>query len=58
MILHSKRRILPAEIVLNPAIIGGVPTIKGTRVPVEMKLIHLRAGYSRRDIFDLSEPAH
>jgi uncharacterized protein (DUF433 family) len=29
-----------------------VPTIRGTRIPVEMILVHLLAGYSRREIFD------
>jgi hypothetical protein len=51
MILHAKKRSLPATIVCNPEIMGGVPTIRGTRIPVEMILIHLRAGYSRVDIF-------
>jgi uncharacterized protein (DUF433 family) len=52
MILHAKKRSLPATIVCNPEIMGGVPTIRGTRIPVEMILIHLRAGYSRVDIFN------
>jgi len=52
MILHSNRRSLPAEIVSNPAIMGGVPTVRGTRIPVEMILVHLRAGYSRQEIFE------
>ena len=52
LLLHSKRRSLPAEIVCNPAIMGGVPTIRGTRIPVDMILVHLRAGYSRREIFE------
>jgi uncharacterized protein (DUF433 family) len=51
MILHAKKRSLPATIVCNPEIMGGVPTIRGTRIPVEMILIHLRAGYSRQEIF-------
>jgi uncharacterized protein (DUF433 family) len=51
MMLHSKRRNLPAEIVCNPAIMGGVPTIRGTRIPVEMILVYLRAGCSREEIF-------
>ncbi len=51
MILHSKRRSLPAEIVCNPEIMGGVATIRGTRIPVEMILIHVRGGYSREEIF-------
>jgi uncharacterized protein (DUF433 family) len=51
MILHAKKRSLPAKIVCNPEIMGGVPTIRGTRIPVAMILVHLRAGYSREDIF-------
>jgi uncharacterized protein (DUF433 family) len=52
MMLYSQRRSLPAEIVCDPEIMGGVPTIRGTRIPVEMILVHLRAGYSRREIFE------
>jgi uncharacterized protein (DUF433 family) len=52
MILHSRRRTLRAEIVCNPAIMGGAPTVRGTRIPVEVILVHLRAGYSRREIFE------
>jgi uncharacterized protein (DUF433 family) len=52
MMLHSKRRSLPAEIVRNPEVMGGEPTFPGTRIPVEMILVHLRAGYSREEIFE------
>jgi len=31
---------------------GGVSTLRGTRIPVEMILAHLRAGYSRQEIFE------
>jgi uncharacterized protein (DUF433 family) len=51
MILHSKRRSIPATIVCNPAIMGGVPTVRGTRIPVEVILVYLRAGCSREEIF-------
>ena len=51
MILHSKRRNLSATIVRDPAIMGGVPTVRGTRIPVEMILIHVREGFSREEIF-------
>ena len=33
MLLHSQGRSLPAEIACNPEIIGGEPTIRGTRIP-------------------------
>jgi uncharacterized protein (DUF433 family) len=51
MMLHSKRRSLPATIVRNPDIMGGVPTIRGTRIPVEVILLYLRSGCSREEIF-------
>lgn len=51
MILHSKRRSLPAEIVCNPEIMGGEPTVRGTRIPVAVILLYLRAGCSREEIF-------
>jgi uncharacterized protein (DUF433 family) len=41
----------PAAIVCDPAICGGDPTYRGTRIPVEMILVHLRAEYSREEIF-------
>jgi uncharacterized protein (DUF433 family) len=52
MILHSKKRSIPATIVRDPDIMGGVPTVRGTRIPVEMILIHVRGGYSREAIFN------
>jgi uncharacterized protein (DUF433 family) len=45
MILHAKKRSLPATIVCNPEVMGGVPTIRGTRIPVAMILVHLPRGY-------------
>ncbi|HEY1931570.1 MAG TPA: DUF433 domain-containing protein [Acetobacteraceae bacterium] len=51
MILHSKRRSLPAEIVCNPDVMGGEPTFRGTRIPVETILVYLRGGSSRVEIF-------
>jgi uncharacterized protein (DUF433 family) len=51
MILHARKRSFPATIVCNFEIMGGVPTVRGTRIPVEMILVHLRAGYNRQEIF-------
>jgi uncharacterized protein (DUF433 family) len=51
MILHSRKRGIPATIVRNPAIMGGVPTVRGTRIPVETILVYLRAACSREEIF-------
>jgi uncharacterized protein (DUF433 family) len=50
MILLAKKRSLSAAIVCNPGIMGGVPTIRDMRIPVEMILVHRWAGYSRRNI--------
>ena len=38
-------------VVPDPSIMGGEPTIRGTRIPVQTILIHVRAGYSREEIF-------
>ncbi len=41
----------PTVIVRDPGVCGGEPTIRGTRIPVEMILVYLRAGSSREEIF-------
>jgi uncharacterized protein (DUF433 family) len=51
MSMDIRNQSAPATIVRNPAICGGVPTLRGTRIPVDMILVHLRAGYSREEIF-------
>ena len=51
MMLDTKVWSLPATIVRDPDICGGDPTFRGTRIPVEMILVHLRANYSRVEIF-------
>ena len=40
------------EVVENPDIMSGTPTIDGTRVPAETVMAYLRAGHSRQDIFE------
>jgi len=52
MQLHSKPRSLPAEIVCDPEIMGGMPTVRGTRVPAATIVAYLRAGHTRREIFE------
>ena len=42
---------IKARIVSNPLIMGGEPTIEGTRVPAENILASVRAGESREMIF-------
>lgn len=43
---------LPAEVHSNPDILGGMPVVRGTRVPAETIVAYLRDGYSKRDIFE------
>jgi uncharacterized protein (DUF433 family) len=52
MMLDTRNWGIPATIVCHPKICGGVPTFRGTRIPVKMILAYLRAGYSRKDIFN------
>jgi uncharacterized protein (DUF433 family) len=40
------------EIVSDPAIQGGKPCFKGTRLPVEVILLALASGEDAEDIFD------
>ena len=48
------------RIEINPAIMGGKPVIRGTRIPVELILRKLAEGASREDLLDayprLTEP--
>lgn len=37
-------------IVSNPDIMGGEPTIKGTRIPIEVILYRMKDGYSLAEI--------
>jgi uncharacterized protein (DUF433 family) len=38
-------------VVSNEAILGGVPVVKGTRIPADTVLAEVRTGKSRFDIF-------
>lgn len=38
------------QIVQDPAIMGGVPVVRGTRVPVYVILESMESGYSQEDI--------
>ena len=40
------------RIVSNPEICGGVPCVKGTRIPVHIILSHLAAGESKEEILE------
>jgi uncharacterized protein (DUF433 family) len=46
-----KKYDVPVEIISDPAIQGGKPCFKGTRLPVEVIIFALAAGETRRDIF-------
>lgn len=42
---------LRAEVVSDPTVLGGIPVVRGTRVPVAHVLAELKAGTSRDEIF-------
>ncbi|QJE72696.1 DUF433 domain-containing protein [Aerophototrophica crusticola] len=44
------RRKLPAEVVRDPNILGGMPVIRGTRVPAKTIALMVRSGYSDYEI--------
>ena len=52
MILRVRKRSIPAIVWSNPAILGGRPVVRGTRVPAATIVAYLREGYSRQDIFE------
>ena len=52
MIVHAKKRSIAATVVSNPAVMGGMPVVRGTRVPDKTIVAYLRSGYSRQDIYD------
>lgn len=43
---------VPAEIVNDPSVMSGDAVVRGTRVPAETILAYLRAGRSKREIFE------
>ena len=42
---------LPAEVTSNPDIMGGMPCIRGTRVPAMTIVAEIRGGTSREEMF-------
>lgn len=42
----------PAEVVSDPEVLGGMPCIRGTRVPAETIADYLRGGASPTDILN------
>ncbi|MBL8670155.1 MAG: DUF433 domain-containing protein [Alphaproteobacteria bacterium] len=50
--MQTKRRGLKAAVVSNPDMLGGMPCVRGTRVPAETILAYLREGDSNVQIFE------
>jgi uncharacterized protein (DUF433 family) len=42
----------PAEVVSDPEILGGMPCVRGTRVPAETIVAYIRGGASLSEIFN------
>jgi uncharacterized protein (DUF433 family) len=51
MALAKAKPIFPAEVSSNPEIMGGMPCVRGTRVPAMTIVAELRAGASREEVF-------
>jgi uncharacterized protein (DUF433 family) len=51
MALTKAKPFLPAEVWSSPDIMGGMPCIRGTRVPAMTIVAEIRGGSTREDIF-------
>jgi len=51
MPLSKARPALPAEVTSNPDILGGMPCVRGTRVPAMTIVAEIRGGSPREEIF-------
>ncbi len=51
MLAHVQRSRIPACVVSDPSVMGGMPVVRGTRVPGETIIAYLRAGYTAQEIF-------
>ncbi len=51
MALAKAKPALAAEVHSNPDILGGMPCVRGTRVPAMTIVAYIRDGYSDFDIF-------
>lgn len=50
MALAKAKPALPAEVHSNPDILGGMPCVRGTRVPAMTIVAELRSGATREEI--------
>ena len=51
MNIARRKPFLPAEVRSNSDIMGGMPCVRGTRVPAETIVGYIRGGYSDYEIF-------
>ena len=51
MPIAKRRPIFPAEVTSNPDIMGGMPCVRGTRVPAMTIVAEIRGGSTREEIF-------
>lgn len=51
MPIAKRRPIFPAEVTSNPDIMGGMPCLRGTRVPAMTIVAEIRGGSTREEIF-------
>lgn len=43
---------IPAQVVSDGSVMGGMPVVRGTRVPAETIVAYLRAGHTAQEIFE------
>lgn len=51
MLAHTKTSVAPAVVITDPAVMCGMPVVRGTRVPAQTIVEYLRDGYTAEDIF-------
>ena len=51
MPIPRAKPVLPAEVAANPDILGGMPCVRGTRVPAMTIVSEIRGGSIREEIF-------
>ena len=52
MVAKQRQSRVPAEVVSDATVMGGIPVVRGTRVPAETIVAYLRAGRSPQEIFE------
>jgi uncharacterized protein (DUF433 family) len=52
MLRRTRTSRVPAQIVSDDSVMGGMPVIRGTRIPAETILAYVNAGHTAQEIFE------